>query len=205
MKVCTKCLIEKELSEFSKQKNHKDGLRPRCRDCHNADNRKYVSDNKEAISKRRKEQYYADVEKSREQCLKSYYKHHNARKKSSAINAKKHWAGKTADEKFEHGLKHRKRQLLWKKNNSQSTSYHTANRRSAILKATPPWLTKEQREEIAGFYKTAKTMSKFHEIKYEVDHIEPLNGKKSRGLHVPWNLAVIPATDNRKKSNKIIL
>ena len=38
---------------------------------------------------------------------------------------------------------------------------------------------------------------KFH----EVDHEIPLQGKGVRGLHVPWNLRVIPRVDNLTKGN----
>ncbi len=33
MKTCTKCKIEKELSEFCRDRSQKDGLHYRCRDC----------------------------------------------------------------------------------------------------------------------------------------------------------------------------
>ena len=35
MKICTKCKIEKPLSEFYKAKSHKDNLRSDCKECHN--------------------------------------------------------------------------------------------------------------------------------------------------------------------------
>jgi hypothetical protein len=39
---------------------------------------------------------------------------------------------------------------------------------------------------------------------YHVDHIIPLKGQKVSGLTVPANLRVIPASENAKKSNKLV-
>jgi hypothetical protein len=35
----------------------------------------------------------------------------------------------------------------------------------------------------------------------EIDHIVPIQSNLVCGLHVPWNLRVIPSTDNLQKSN----
>jgi hypothetical protein len=79
----------------------------------------------------------------------------------------------------------------------------SAKRRAAKLQATPPWLTKEQLKEIEWFYTTAQELQWLSEEPLEVDHIEPLQGKISCGLHVPWNLQIIPKSDNCSKGNKV--
>jgi hypothetical protein len=47
MKKCTSCKIEKELTEFNKNKSRKDGLNNICRVCSNARSKKYYNENKE--------------------------------------------------------------------------------------------------------------------------------------------------------------
>ena len=66
-------------------------------------------------------------------------------------------------------------------------------------------LTKEQRAEIKAIYLRAIRLTKTTGEKYEVDHIVPLNHPRVCGLHVPWNLQVLPRELNGKKSNKVSL
>lgn len=70
------------------------------------------------------------------------------------------------------------------------------------LDRVPKWLTKEQLTEIDFFYLYSNWLTKNTGIQHHVDHIVPLKGKKVSGLHVPWNLQVIPAVENLKKHNK---
>lgn len=56
------------------------------------------------------------------------------------------------------------------------------------------------RKEILAIYKRAQAITAETGIKHEVDHYIPLLGKSVCGLHVPWNLFVMPALANRKKT-----
>lgn len=67
--------------------------------------------------------------------------------------------------------------------------------------ATPPWLTQEHYDQIKQIYQHAKECEMLTGDKYHVDHIVPLNGENVSGLHVPWNLQVLPADINIAKSN----
>ena len=77
-----------------------------------------------------------------------------------------------------------------------------AKRRANKIAATPKWLSIAQTTEIQSYYITATLLTNNTGIKYEVDHIVPLRDKNVCGLHVPWNLQVISAEDNRRKYNK---
>jgi hypothetical protein len=69
------------------------------------------------------------------------------------------------------------------------------------LNATPNWLTQEHHDQIKLIYAHAKECELLTGDKYHVDHIVPLQGENVSGLHVPWNLQVLPADINIKKSN----
>ena len=80
---------------------------------------------------------------------------------------------------------------------------NNAKRRASKKKATPTWLTSEDLRNIKAVYEMAVRLSTCLKIPYEVDHVIPLKGDSVCGLHVPWNLAPIPASLNRRKKNKL--
>jgi len=70
--------------------------------------------------------------------------------------------------------------------------------------AAPPWLSQKQINEMIAFYAMAQRLTTERGVKHEVDHIEPLNGAISCGLHVPWNLQVLTREENRAKRNSLL-
>ena len=61
-KICKKCLKDKSLSDFSKNKNTKDGLQVNCKICVKEYKEQYYLDNKEKILEKSKE-YYVENQK----------------------------------------------------------------------------------------------------------------------------------------------
>ena len=95
-------------------------------------------------------------------------------------------------------------QKAWKERNTVWVRADTKARRRKHRLATPKWLTREQKGQIRELYKIAITMTKTTGEQYVVDHIVPLRSEFVCGLHVPWNLRVIPRQENLLKSNKLI-
>lgn len=91
--------------------------------------------------------------------------------------------------------------LWYSKNRATAISLAIA-KRNAKIRRTPKWLTVAQSESMAAIYSMSKWLSEVVGRKYHVDHIIPLQGKLVSGLHVPWNLQVIPAANNLSKGNK---
>ena len=75
-----------------------------------------------------------------------------------------------------------------------------AARRARKLNATPPWVNLAK---ISEFYQLAHSLTQETGVRYSVDHIYPLKGKGFMGLHVPWNLQVITASENSRKGNRL--
>ncbi len=75
-------------------------------------------------------------------------------------------------------------------------------REKAKIQRVPKWLTELHFQQIQIFYDSAHALTKEFGIQMDVDHIVPLQGKNVSGLHVPWNLQVIPHSVNMSKGNR---
>ena len=79
-KICSKCALEQDVYEYHKDKTKKDGLRPECKSC----KKKYLSDNKEIILKRQKDNYTKHKEK-RLNWSQKYYQKNKFKKQGYSI------------------------------------------------------------------------------------------------------------------------
>lgn len=105
------------------------------------------------------------------------------------------------DPKFR-AMRKRSRRKYVDSNPDKVASYNQAKRAASRL-ATPTWLSAEQLEAIYEVYARARKLREETGDPYEVDHIVPLKGKRVCGLHVPWNLQVLPRLTNRSKFNRL--
>lgn len=107
------------------------------------------------------------------------------------------------------------RQAWWARRAEQLDAYRRAYRRAynqrpevrafyqrrkiTHLKARPRWI---EECTIIAIYAERDAITARTRIPYEVDHLYPLRHREFCGLDVPWNLRVIPASENGAKSNK---
>lgn len=89
----------------------------------------------------------------------------------------------------------------WAQRNKDKVNANWMKREAAKKNRTPSWLTDDDLWFIEQAYDIAYVRTKMLGVQHHVDHIFPLQGKTVSGLHVPWNLQVIPAKLNRQKSN----
>ena len=90
----------------------------------------------------------------------------------------------------------------YRKKHRAKFNARNAIRRANLNSRTPVWLNSDQKLQIEKFYIQAKELELKTGTKYHVDHIVPLLGEKVCGLHVPWNLRVITASENHRKNNR---
>jgi hypothetical protein len=87
----------------------------------------------------------------------------------------------------------------WRKENTHKVCSYSSKRRSLLIGATPVWADKDKIENI---YQQAALMNKNStKVRYEVDHIIPLNNRLVCGLHTHENMQILQVNQNRAKKN----
>ena len=107
---------------------------------------------------------------------------------------------RTSEQRHAEYIKRRPRAIAkaldWQKKHPE----HVRRRKNYIKIATPVWVNLS---DVRAFYLEARKLTARTGTEYHVDHIVPLRNIKVCGLHVPWNLQVIPATVNMSKANRL--
>ncbi len=117
-------------------------------------------------------------------------------------NNKEHVAAVAKKWRMSNDLQMKQMRADWRCENPAKLAFYSATYHCTKLKATPKWLTGEQKQEIQAYYDLAKELQWLSEEVLEVDHIIPLQGKGVVGLHVPWNLQILPKSKNISKNNR---
>ncbi len=203
LKVCISC-DEDNLEMFGKEKGGKFGLRSKCKKCRSLERKEYYRKNKDKEYAYRKKYCLENPEK-----IKVSRKIQN--KKESTKESKRIWASNNKDKiRLKNKIysannkdKIRKRNKDRLNRNPGLANKYTANYRASKKNAAPKWLTDSDKWLIAEYYRISSELSRITTVKYEVDHIIPLNGKFVSGFHCPANLQIIKMSDNRIKSNKV--
>ena len=123
-----------------------------------------------------KEKYWADPAKARKEGREAYLRHREKRIKAA---------------------------VQWAKENRHMANANIAAYKAAKKNAAPPWLTEDHFWMMQQAYELARDRSDILGFAWHVDHIVPLRGKNFSGLHVPWNLQVIPGSLNCSKRNRL--
>ena len=88
------------------------------------------------------------------------------------------------------------------KRKADKASRNRLKKLSKSHNAIPNWLSNEHKQQIRDIYIHMQDCRAITGEEYHVDHIVPLQGESVCGLHVPWNLQVLPSDVNVSKSNK---
>lgn len=186
-RTCRRCDIYKNLEDMEKRNDSPSGRGTLCKGCANTEKREY-SKTEEGKQKRRK--YAINYTNKNRENVNKYAREWRCKNKERLNPKQKEYRDKNLQfyrQKDREKFQNPKRKLQHKINQ--------ADRRARKLRATPLWLTEEQKQEITNIYTNCP-------IGYHVDHIEPLRGKEICGLHVPWNMQYLPALENIRNGNR---
>jgi|LakMenEpi03Aug12_release.lakeMendotaPanAssembly.Ray.scaffolds.fasta_scaffold673067_2 hypothetical protein len=217
-KVCDKCNIEKELSEYYKCKSLKDGVRKDCKVCMNNENMKWRLNNPEKYKK------LSDSYREKNcELLKIKKKQYRDKNKEKLLNLTKKWVVDNYDRylekkreysKSEIGLK-KKRENYYKnkeKNNhiiAWRTILNNSLKQLNTIKEGKTiellgYSPKELKEHLEKLF--VEGMSWENRNEWHIDHIKPVSSfdksEKMSIINSLDNLQPLWAVDNLKKSNK---
>ena len=210
---CSNCATFKSRNQFRKASNRKTGHQDWCNECKEI----YTDENFEIIQEYKiqyhldhrdehleyAKNYYFEHKEYFDQLQKEYYLVHREERLEYAKNYYQDNKDYFIELQKEYYLENtdyiKQRQREYYGEHKDEYIFRAAKRRALILHATPKWVDFDKIKEI---YEEADRLQKLDGIPRHVDHIIPLQGKYASGLHVHYNLQILTAQENQKKSNK---
>lgn len=201
-KVCSKCEQAKELACFSTYtyKGSKK-IRANCKDCHRQQCSDWREKNRKHIKQYNQEKYWLDPTSRRNRARNDYHKNIEKNREKARIYASK---PENKQRRKEAILKMLSKNPDYYKNiMKEKRSYYNAKAAEyrAIKRNATIHLSENHRKQIEDIYWLASDLRLITGEPYHVDHIVPLQGKNVCGLHVPWNLQILPGDINQSKNN----
>lgn len=148
---------------------------------------KYRAENKEAIQKYNAHFYQNNIERERARVKKYNAENPDIAAKWQLANPEKAKA---------------KSKRWAMKNRELVNTIQPQRRRAAKLNAIPKWFNELDELVIAEAAKLCRMRLKATGIKWNVDHIVPLQSKLVCGFHIGCNIQLLPATLNSSKGNR---
>lgn len=179
-KKCGKCGVLKDVGEFYFHNKVKGTLQSQCKACSRLASKQWADDNKD------KTKAWRDGNKDRTAAWRAA----NADRLKEAH--RRAYAEKVLKEKGR----------LPKSSAYGYTAYSFSSavfERNRHLEKLFHGLHESARQACESIYHIRKRMGRETGQKFHVDHIVPIKGENISGLHVPWNLRIVPATVNQKK------
>lgn len=202
-KTCSRCFESKPVAEFQKRRKDGEAVSAYCRHCNSAVVVEWTRKKPEKHRENGRAWRTANIDRSRE-LKRDQYQRDKARNPNRGIQRYKANAASLKEKRrtYYHENKdaERRKNREWRLKNPARNAHKSMMYEARKRQAMPSWADKAA---IFAVYEKCADMNKNSAIKYQVDHIYPLCSPVMCGLHVHYNLQIIPAEENQRKSNKV--
>jgi hypothetical protein len=210
-KICTKCKVERDITEFHKNKNNKDGLTSNCKICAINRSKEYREKNLEKVNERYKVYREKNLEKEKER-----YKEYREKNLEKEIERNKKYRYENHD-KFKLSCKKSKQK---NKEKNKEKNVHIIAWRTLLNNSIKRFNTTKENKTIELLTYSAQDLKEHLESKFldgmswsnrsewHIDHIKPVSSfdknEKMSVVNSLDNLQPLWAKDNLSKGSKII-
>ena len=199
-KACKKCERILAVIDFNLCRGGADGRRTECKGCQAKARKIWYDNNKEksaAYSKIYREINAGKLKVPTKEYSQNYQRQYREKNRERLRKRDAEYNKKNKE-------KMRAYYLDWYSKNRHLVVEESVRYREAKSRNTPCWITESHVAQMRSIYFDRQIVSEQSGLMHHVDHIIPLRGKNVCGLHVPWNMRIIPASENVRKSNRLM-